>query len=89
MLGVIEHVPKIHLISEQLCSITNPGAVIFINTPFMFKVHGPKPDCWRISEYGLDALFGERFKLEIETFPAGERGKNSMPLSINTTMVKR
>ena len=89
LLGIIEHVGDIHLLSEEFCKITNKGAKVFINTPYMVKVHGPIPDYWRISEYGYRHLFGKQFNLEFDVFPENELGKNSIPLSFNVTLTKK
>lgn len=89
LLGVIEHVGNIHLLSDEFKNITNDNSKIFINTPYMFKIHGPIPDYWRISEYGYRHLFGKNFNLDINTFPPDEFGKNSLPLSYNVVMSKK
>lgn len=89
LLGVIEHVGNIHLLSNEFCNITNDKAKIFLNTPFMFKVHGPIPDFWRISQYGYEHLFGNKFDIEFDVFPPDELGKNSFPLSFNTVLTKK
>ena len=87
MLSVLEHVQNIFVVPEQLHNIMNKGGMLFINTPFLFKVHGPVPDCWRITEYGYKALFEKLFSIKsITTSPPNELGKNSMPLSFNVTM---
>lgn len=89
LLGIIEHVGNIHLLSDEFAKITNEKATVFINTPYMFKVHGPIPDYWRISEYGYQHLFSKNFTLAIDTYPPNELGKNSFPLSFNVTLTKK
>lgn len=90
MLGVIEHVKQIWKLPTHLFRSLNPGGRIYISTPFMFKVHGPVPDYWRISEYGFRALFEEYFEIEyLDTWPENELGKNSSPLSINVILNRR
>lgn len=89
LLGIIEHVANIHLLSEEFFKITNKNAKVFINTPYMFKVHGPIPDYWRISQYGYQHLFSKHFDLEFDVYPPGELGKNSFPLSFNVTLTKK
>jgi len=89
LLGVIEHVGNIHLLSNEFYNITKDNAIIYVNTPYMFKIHGPVPDYWRISQYGYEHLFGKQFHLEIDTFPPNELGKNSFPLSYNVLMIKK
>lgn len=89
LLGIIEHVANIHVLSNEFYNITNDNATIFINTPYMFKVHGPIPDYWRISQYGYEHLFGKQFNLNFDTFPPEELGKNSFPLSFNVILTKK
>lgn len=87
MLSVLEHVQNLFAVPEQLYNIMNGGGTLFVNTPFLFKVHGPIPDCWRISEYGYKVLFEKFFSIKsISTYPPNELGKNTMPLSLNVIM---
>jgi hypothetical protein len=89
LIGIIEHVPKVFAVPSQLYNVTNDNSTLFVNTPYMFKVHGPTPDCWRFSEYGYKALFGDLFTIQnIDTYPPNELGKNSLPLSLNVTLKK-
>lgn len=89
LIGIIEHIPKVFAVPEKLYRITNVDSTIFINTPYMFKVHGPIPDCWRFSEYGYKALFDNLFVIDnIDVYPPNELGKNSIPLSLNVTLKK-
>jgi SAM-dependent methyltransferase len=87
LLGIIEHVQKIHLVPDELKKITTENGILFINTPYMFKIHGPTPDCWRISPFGFSTLF-EGWNLSFNTYPVEELGKNTFPLSINTIASK-
>jgi hypothetical protein len=89
LIGIIEHVPGVFGVPKQLYKVTNESSTLFVNTPFMFKIHGPIPDCWRFSEYGYKALFGDLFSIQtIDTFPPNELGKNSIPLSLNVVLTK-
>lgn len=53
--SVLEHVKQIWLVPNQLEKILSRRMLII--TPFMFKLHGPNPDCWRISPEGYKELF--------------------------------
>lgn len=89
MIGILEHVQKVWQVPEQLHKVTNEGSTLFLNTPYMFKVHGPVPDCWRFSEYGYRTLFKDLFTIDsIDTYPPNELGKNSIPLSLNVVLKK-
>lgn len=88
MLGVIEHVRKPWLVSEQLHQSLRPDGVVYFNTPFLFKVHGPSPDCWRISPEGFKSLFEDLFVVETSVFPEGEDGKNTFPLMVDAKITR-
>jgi SAM-dependent methyltransferase len=88
MLGVIEHVRKPWLVAEQLHKRLHPGGVVYFNTPFLFKVHGPSPDCWRISPAGFESLFEDFFNVETSVFPEGEDGKNTFPLMVDAKITR-
>lgn len=62
---VFEHVPDVWRAPAVLRSLLLPGGTLWFSTPFMFRQHGPKPDCWRLTEDGIRHLFGERFSLTI------------------------
>jgi len=89
LLGIIEHVANIHLLCDEFDKITSEHATVYVNTPYMLKVHGPIPDYWRISEYGYQHLFSKKFDLDFDVYPPGELGKNSIPLSFNVSMRKK
>jgi len=87
-LSVLEHVPDIFNASKELSRITKSGGKVFLETPFLWRIHGPVPDCWRISEYAYKFLFEKNFDIDIDTFPKNEFGKNSYPLSYNVILNK-
>jgi hypothetical protein len=89
LLSVLEHVRHLHKTPDSLFNALNEKGKVFINTPFMFKVHGPEPDCWRISAYGYEALFEEKFDLEMESYPENQLRKNSIALSLNVVLTKK
>ena len=62
---VLEHVPRIWEAPGVLRSLLKPGGTLWFSTPFFFRLHGPKPDCWRLSSDGIQALFGKHFALSI------------------------
>ena len=64
LLHVIEHMPRVWEIPEVLKTILKPGGRAFILTPWNLRFHGPRPDCWRISDDGYEALFGDCFEIE-------------------------
>lgn len=54
---VLEHVSNPFKAVDELYRITKPGGVVAISTPFDFRIHGPLPDNWRFTIYGLKELF--------------------------------
>lgn len=54
---VLEHTLQPFDAATEIERIVKPGGYIFVSVPFNLRIHGPLPDCWRISEYGLRALF--------------------------------
>ncbi len=53
---VLEHVVDPFAAVREIRRITRPGGVIFFTTPLNARIHGPVPDCWRFTEFGLRVL---------------------------------
>jgi hypothetical protein len=53
----IEHMPRLFDVPKVLDHCLKSGGRAFIATPWNFRFHGPRPDCWRISDDGYNALF--------------------------------
>lgn len=51
----------------------NGDGVALISTPFNFRIHGPKPDCWRFTIWGLRELFKEFEIIDIGELEAEDR----------------
>ncbi len=47
--------------------------LVFVSTPFNFRIHGPLPDCWRFAEHGLKELFDAFEILELVALEDEER----------------
>jgi hypothetical protein len=88
-LSVLEHVKDIYSAAKEITRITNKNGKVFLETPFMFKVHGPVPDYWRISEYVYEFLFSDTFHIDLDSMPKNQFGKNSLALSYNAVMTKK
>lgn len=54
---VLEHVVQPFGAVNEIFRILKPGGLVFVSTPFNFRIHGPLPDCWRFTEHGLRILF--------------------------------
>jgi hypothetical protein len=56
---VLEHTTNPFNVMKNLKKILNPDGIILITFPFNFRLHGPLPDCWRISEFGFKSIINE------------------------------
>lgn len=72
--SVLEHVPNLPLAVSNLFQSMKPGAELHIITPWDLRFHGPRPDCWRISDdayqYLLEPYAGE---ISIQRIPGEHR----------------
>lgn len=74
LLSCLEHMPKFWNVPKILQTILKPGGRAFILTPWNLRFHGPRPDCWRISDDGYRALFADGFEIEsLEQIPCPGR----------------
>ena len=54
---VLEHVVDPFAAIRELRRIVKVGGHILFTTPLNARIHGPVPDCWRFTEFGLKVLF--------------------------------
>jgi len=54
---VLEHVFNPFEAVAGLSAMLQHGGKVAVSTPFNFRIHGPLPDRWRFTEFGLRALF--------------------------------
>jgi hypothetical protein len=54
---VLEHVVNPFSAVESICKLLDPGGAVITTTPLNGRIHGPIPDCWRFTEFGLRVLF--------------------------------
>lgn len=59
---VLEHTLRPFDAAAEIERVLKPGGLLFVTTPFNFRIHGPLPDCWRFTEHGLRALL-DRFEI--------------------------
>lgn len=59
---VLEHTIQPFDAVDEIWRILKPSGILLVSTPLNFRIHGPLPDCWRFTEYGLRALL-RRFKI--------------------------
>lgn len=54
---VLEHVVDPFAAIRELRRLVKTGGYILFTTPLNARIHGPVPDCWRFTEFGLKILF--------------------------------
>jgi len=68
-LEVLEHTFEPNDILNQLYKLLKKDGIIYISVPLQFRIHGPLPDCYRITEFGLKYLL-EKNHFKIINFTA-------------------
>lgn len=70
---VLEHTRQPFGAVDEIRRVLKPGGLVFVSTPFNFRIHGPLPDCWRFTEHGLRVLL-DRFEIvELNSIETPER----------------
>lgn len=75
--SILEHVKNPFLAIENMRNILSVGGEIHILTPWDLRFHGPRPDCWRISDDGFRHLLEFNFEIQEMEFLK----QDSRPLS--------
>lgn len=66
LLNVLEHVPAVWRVPLSLWLMLRPNGRVFILTPWRLRLHGPSPDCWRLTDEALCTLFAPpRWEIEL------------------------
>jgi SAM-dependent methyltransferase len=68
-LEVLEHTYEPWTVLKELYSLLKEGGKLYLSFPFQFRIHGPLPDNYRISEFGIRYLL-EKYKFKIIAFDA-------------------
>lgn len=63
---VLEHTLNPFDATSEIFRVLKVGGICFASTPFNLRIHGPLPDCWRFTEYGLRSIFSKFSKIEIK-----------------------
>lgn len=82
---VLEHVLDPFAAVKEIHRILKLGGIAFVSVPFNFRIHGPLPDCWRFTRYGLEVLFKDFSIIKLEELET--EGRGLMP--IQYTLVAR
>lgn len=70
---VLEHTRQPFDATRNMLQMLKPGGLVFVSTPFNFRIHGPLPDCWRFTEHGLRELFKDYEILELDALESEDR----------------
>lgn len=83
---VLEHVVEPFAAIREMRRIVKTGGHILITTPLNCRIHGPVPDCWRFTEFGLKVLLRD---FEIVYFnKLSTPGRNLFPLEYGVIVKK-
>lgn len=82
---VLEHVSNPFRAIAEIHRILKPNGILYASSPFNFRIHGPLPDNWRISEHGWRELLKDFSEFEI--FPLIDKNRFLMP--IHYTVIAR
>ena len=63
---VLEHTLNPFLAIQEIHRLLKLGGLLFMSTPFDFRIHGPLPDCWRFTEHGIRLLLSDFKTIEIK-----------------------
>lgn len=83
---VLEHVVDPFAAVREMRRIVKPGGYILITTPLNCRIHGPVPDCWRFTEFGLKVLLRDFELTKFQKLDTPDR--NLFPLAYGA-VVKR
>jgi perosamine synthetase len=87
-LEVIEHTYEPWEMLKQLYDLLSSGGVLHISLPYQFRLHGPLPDCYRISEYGIKYLL-DKYNFKILEFNALiDNDRPAFPIHYTITCTK-
>lgn len=70
---VLEHVVDPFSAVSEIKRILKVGGVAIVTTPLNARIHGPIPDCWRFTEFGLRLLFRDFEILHFRKLDTPER----------------
>lgn len=70
---VLEHTLQPFDAAKEIHRMLRPNGTAIVTVPFNFRIHGPLPDCWRITEHGLRALFKDFKEVVITSIETQDR----------------
>jgi SAM-dependent methyltransferase len=73
VMEVLEHTLNPFLAVEEVRRMLKDGGFAVFSAPLNWRIHGPIPDCWRITEYGWLTLLKDWEILEIDKLNTPDR----------------
>jgi SAM-dependent methyltransferase len=70
---VIEHVSNPFAAVDEIHRLLKVGGLLFATSPLNFRIHGPMPDNWRITEHGWRHLLRNFNSVNIDIIEDSER----------------
>lgn len=80
-LEILEHTINPFSAIAELRRIVKDGGYILFSAPLNWRIHGPVPDCWRITEFGWQILLKDFNIIEIDKLETPDR--NLFPIKYN------
>jgi len=80
-LEILEHTVNPFSAIEELRRILKHGGYMLLSAPLNWRIHGPTPDCWRITEFGWKVLLKDFEIIEIDKLDTPDR--NLFPIHYN------
>ncbi|MFK3796049.1 class I SAM-dependent methyltransferase [Pseudomonas sp. NPDC088444] len=78
---VIEHTLNPFDAVKEIRRVLKDGGHLLISAPLNWRIHGPSPDCWRITEHGWNALLRDFDIVEIDILESP--GRELFPIRYN------
>lgn len=85
--SVLEHVRDLNNAVSNLTKMLRAGGKLHLISPWDFRFHGPRPDCWRISDDGYRWLLNENFH-DITFEFLENSGRPLSPIAIYVSAIK-
>jgi SAM-dependent methyltransferase len=80
-LEILEHTVNPFLAINELRRILKHDGYLLLSAPLNWRIHGPAPDCWRITEFGWKVLLKDFEIIEIDKLHTPDR--NLFPIKYN------